>query len=114
MAYCSSSYGLFSRLVRYNTRICSRHLSTEVTRRATILDTLLLWFTVKCYTNEADPNEVNWQKKFFGSTDIYNQLKASKINMIHLDYLFANIVSVVTIGHQISIVRKPRIVSNLI
>ena len=28
--------------------------------------------------NEADPNEPNWQQKFFGTTEIYNRLKSIK------------------------------------
>ncbi|CAF4966777.1 unnamed protein product [Rotaria sp. Silwood1] len=53
-------------------------LATEVTRRATILDELSTDSQLSCYSNEADPNEVNWQKNFFGSQAIYNQLKAIK------------------------------------
>ncbi|CAF2749830.1 unnamed protein product [Rotaria sp. Silwood2] len=53
-------------------------LATEVTRRATILDELSTGSQLSCYTNEADPNEVNWQTNFFGSQAIYNQLKAIK------------------------------------
>ncbi|CAF5082798.1 unnamed protein product, partial [Rotaria sp. Silwood1] len=53
-------------------------LATEVTRRATILDELSTNSQLSCYTNEADPNEVNWQTNFFGSQAIYNQLKAIK------------------------------------
>ncbi|CAF3723512.1 unnamed protein product [Rotaria sp. Silwood1] len=53
-------------------------LATEVTRRATILDELSTNSQLSCYTNEADPNEVNWQTNFFGSQAIYDQLKAIK------------------------------------
>ncbi len=28
--------------------------------------------------NEADPNEPNWQQRFFGSQEMYNRLKAIK------------------------------------
>jgi hypothetical protein len=31
-----------------------------------------------CYFNEADPNEPNWQQKFFGTQDIYDRLKSIK------------------------------------
>ncbi|CAF1038214.1 unnamed protein product [Rotaria sp. Silwood1] len=31
-----------------------------------------------CYLNEADPNEPNWQQKFFGSKAIYDRLKSIK------------------------------------
>ncbi len=31
-----------------------------------------------CYMNEADPNEPNWQDKFFGTRAIYNRLKSIK------------------------------------
>jgi hypothetical protein len=55
-----------------------KFLATEVTRRGAILDELSADSNLSCYTNEADPNEVNWQTKFFGSQAIYSQLKAIK------------------------------------
>jgi hypothetical protein len=30
------------------------------------------------YMNEANPNEPDWQQKFFGTMEIYNQLKSIK------------------------------------
>jgi len=53
-------------------------LPKEVTRRGAILDELSPDSHSSSYTNEADPNEVNWQTIFFGSQTIYNQLKAIK------------------------------------
>ncbi|CAF3575377.1 unnamed protein product [Rotaria sp. Silwood1] len=54
------------------------YLAKEVTRRAYILDQLSTGSQSSCYTNEADPNEVNWKENFFGSQAIYNRLKAIK------------------------------------
>ncbi|CAF3287273.1 unnamed protein product [Rotaria sp. Silwood2] len=53
-------------------------LATQVTRRAEMLDELSIGSQSSCYTNEANPNEVNWQENFFGSQTIYNRLKAIK------------------------------------
>ncbi len=55
------------------------YLTEQVLIRAAILDTILPAGTQPtCYANEAHPNEVNWQEKFFGSKVIYNQLKSIK------------------------------------
>ncbi|CAF3672644.1 unnamed protein product [Rotaria sordida] len=55
------------------------YLSAQVLNRAAILDKILpRGSQPTCYTNEAHPNEVNWQEKFFGSKVIYKQLKNIK------------------------------------
>ncbi|CAF3591691.1 unnamed protein product [Rotaria sp. Silwood1] len=55
------------------------YLAAQVLRRTAMLDKLLpAGSHPTSYTNEADPNEVNWQEKFFGSKVIYNQLKCIK------------------------------------
>jgi hypothetical protein len=54
-------------------------LAKKVLHRATVFDKLLpAGSQPTCYTNEADPNEDNWQEKFYGSKDIYQQLKSIK------------------------------------
>ncbi|CAF3195138.1 unnamed protein product [Rotaria sp. Silwood2] len=55
------------------------YLATQVLLRAEMLDTVLpAGSQPTCYGNEAHPNEMNWQEKFFGSKVIYNQLKRIK------------------------------------
>lgn len=54
------------------------YLIKEVTRHTQILNQLLPDSTPSCYTNEADPNELNWQEAFYGSREMYNRLKAVK------------------------------------
>jgi hypothetical protein len=54
-------------------------LAAQVLHRATIFDKILpAGSQPTCYTNEADPSELNWQEKFFGSKAIYQQLKSIK------------------------------------
>lgn len=42
------------------------------------LDTIAGGENSACYLNEADPNEPNWQQKFFGTQATYNRLKSIK------------------------------------
>jgi hypothetical protein len=58
-----------------------KYLAQEVTRRGQILNTLAIGSLSSCYLNEADPNEMNWQQKFFGTMAIYNKLKSIKQNV---------------------------------
>ncbi|CAM4778915.1 unnamed protein product [Rotaria magnacalcarata] len=55
-----------------------QYLAKQVTQRTEILDQLSTGSQPSCYSNEADPNEVNWQENFYGSQTIYNQLKTIK------------------------------------
>ncbi|CAF3941543.1 unnamed protein product [Rotaria sordida] len=54
--------------------ILALHLRTQVE----ILQTVAGGTQSSCYLNEADPNEPNWQQKFFGTQANYNQLKSIK------------------------------------
>ncbi|CAF4503761.1 unnamed protein product [Rotaria sp. Silwood2] len=54
--------------------ILALHLRTQVE----ILQTVADGAQSSCYSNEADPNEPNWQQKFFGTQANYNRLKAIK------------------------------------
>ncbi|CAF0934689.1 unnamed protein product [Rotaria sordida] len=55
------------------------YLAAQVLLRAAMLDAVLpAGSQPTCYANEAHPNEVNWQEKFYGSKVIYNQLKSIK------------------------------------
>ncbi|CAF1140773.1 unnamed protein product, partial [Adineta steineri] len=56
------------------------NLSTQALLRGAMLDTILpAGVQPTCYTSEANPYEVNWQEKFYGSIVIYNQLKSIKV-----------------------------------
>ncbi|CAF2190616.1 unnamed protein product [Rotaria magnacalcarata] len=46
--------------------------------RTAMLNTLSASTQGSCYLNEANPNELNWQETFFGSSAIYAQLKSIK------------------------------------
>ena len=46
-----------------------------------ILETITGNVSSASYMNEADPNEPNWQEKFFGSQAIYDRLKSIKRNV---------------------------------
>ncbi|CAF2128015.1 unnamed protein product [Rotaria magnacalcarata] len=63
------------------------YIATLVSRQGEISDKLSVGSRSGCYMNEADPNEVNWQEKFFGSQTIYNRLKSIK-ETVDLDGLF--------------------------
>ncbi|CAF1113813.1 unnamed protein product [Adineta steineri] len=61
-------------------QINQNNLSTQGLLRGAMLDTILpAGVQPTCYTNEANPYEVNWQQKFYGSIVIYNQLKSIKV-----------------------------------
>ena len=54
-------------------------LTAKLLLRTALLDAVLpVGFQATCYANEAHPQEVNWQEKFYGSKLIYNQLKSIK------------------------------------
>ena len=55
-----------------------QQISTHVTEQVQILQTIAGGSLSGSYMNEADPNEANWQQKFFGTIEIYNQLKSIK------------------------------------
>ena len=58
-----------------------KYIAEAVTRRGAILDTVLSDSESRCYTNEADPNEPNWEEKYFGSRAMYDRLKSIKQNV---------------------------------
>ncbi|CAF0958616.1 unnamed protein product [Adineta ricciae] len=53
-------------------------LAKRVTQNVGILQTVSGGEQSGAYLNEADPNEVNWQQKFFGTREHYNRLKTIK------------------------------------
>ena len=53
-------------------------IASEVSRQVQMLDTLANGVQLACYMNEADPNEPNWQQRFFGSQVMYDRLKSIK------------------------------------
>jgi len=53
-------------------------LAMQVSDRGEILNRLAFNSQINSYANEADPNEPNWQERFYGSKQIYNQLKLIK------------------------------------
>jgi FAD/FMN-containing dehydrogenase len=53
-------------------------LAQHVTQQVQILQTVAGGSQSTAYMNEADPNEPDWQQKFFGTMDNYNQLKSIK------------------------------------
>lgn len=75
MAYRSSSYGLCWVLGRWN---ISCRSTKRVTQQVQILQTVAGGSQSGSYMNEADPNEKDWQQKFFGTMDNYNRLKSIK------------------------------------
>ncbi|CAF0875282.1 unnamed protein product [Rotaria sp. Silwood1] len=58
-----------------------KYLAQQVSNHAEILNTLSIDFPASCYLNEADPNEIDWQVKFFGTRAIYDRLKSIKQNV---------------------------------
>ena len=50
----------------------------RVAERVKILQTIAGGSQSASYMNEADPNEPEWQQKFYGTMEIYNRLKAIK------------------------------------
>ena len=52
----------------------AEHLQSQVD----ILQTVAGGSESGCYLNEADPNEPNWQQKFFGTQATYNRLRSIK------------------------------------
>ncbi|CAF4116467.1 unnamed protein product [Rotaria sp. Silwood2] len=57
------------------------YLAQQVSNRAEILNRLSISSQGSCYLNEADPNEMDWQVKFFGTRAIYDRLKSIKQNI---------------------------------
>ncbi|CAF3385349.1 unnamed protein product, partial [Rotaria sp. Silwood2] len=55
-------------------QVGARTVQTQVA----LLDTIAGGAQSACYMNEADPNEPNWQQKYFGTQEIYNKLKSIK------------------------------------
>ena len=53
-------------------KIYQEKLVAHVTRQGEILERLSFGSSPASYLNEANPNEPNWQEKFFGSKTIYN------------------------------------------
>ncbi|CAF2145115.1 unnamed protein product [Rotaria magnacalcarata] len=53
-------------------------IAAQITHQAQILDTLSNDTLFGCYMNEANPNEPNWQQRFFGSQAMYDRLKTVK------------------------------------
>jgi FAD/FMN-containing dehydrogenase len=53
-------------------------IAKHVTAQVEILQTVSGGSQSGAYMNEADPNEPNWQQKFFGTLDNYNRLKSIK------------------------------------
>ncbi|CAF1636880.1 unnamed protein product, partial [Didymodactylos carnosus] len=53
-------------------------LASRLRAQVEILQTVVGGEQSSCYLNEADPNEPNWQQKFFGTQDIYDRLKSIK------------------------------------
>jgi FAD/FMN-containing dehydrogenase len=53
-------------------------IANYVTQQVEILQTVAGGAQSGSYMNEANPNEPNWQQKFFGTIEIYNQLKSIK------------------------------------
>jgi hypothetical protein len=53
-------------------------LASRLRAQVEILQTVAGGSQSSCYFNEADPNEPNWQQKFFGTQDIYDRLKSIK------------------------------------
>ncbi|CAF4172789.1 unnamed protein product, partial [Rotaria sp. Silwood2] len=58
-----------------------KYLAQQVSNRAEILNRLSISSQGSCYLNEADPNEMDWQVKFFGTRAIYDRLKSIKQNI---------------------------------
>ncbi|CAF4992089.1 unnamed protein product, partial [Rotaria sp. Silwood1] len=53
-------------------------LAAHVTSQVDILQTVSGGSQSGAYMNEANPNELNWQQKFFGTQQIYDRLKSIK------------------------------------
>ncbi|CAF1399220.1 unnamed protein product [Rotaria sordida] len=53
-------------------------IAKHVTSQVKILQEVAGGDRSGCYMNEADPNEPNWQQKFFGKQAIYDRLKSIK------------------------------------
>jgi FAD/FMN-containing dehydrogenase len=53
-------------------------LAENVTQQVEILQTVAGGAQSGSYMNEANPNEPDWQQKFFGTMEIYNRLKSIK------------------------------------
>ncbi|CAF1613660.1 unnamed protein product, partial [Didymodactylos carnosus] len=53
-------------------------VAESVTNQVAILQTMAGGSQSGSYMNEADPNEPNWQQKFFGTQAIYDKLKSIK------------------------------------
>ena len=53
-------------------------LAKYVTKQVEILQTVAGGSQSGAYMNEADPNEIDWQQKFFGTIENYNRLKSIK------------------------------------
>ncbi|UJR21605.1 hypothetical protein I4U23_024687 [Adineta vaga] len=53
-------------------------LAKLVTEKVKLLQTISGGSQSGAYMNEADPNEIDWQQKFFGTKELYNQLKTIK------------------------------------
>ncbi|CAF3002683.1 unnamed protein product, partial [Rotaria sp. Silwood2] len=58
-----------------------KYLAQQVSNRAEILNRLSISSQGSCYANEADPYEMDWQIKFFGTQAIYDRLKSIKQNV---------------------------------
>ncbi|CAF0764952.1 unnamed protein product [Rotaria sordida] len=63
-------------------------LAKNVTKQVEILQTMAECPQSDAYINEVDPNEANWQQKFFGPIENYNRLKSVK-DIVSLNGLFA-------------------------
>jgi len=57
-----------------------KHMTARLRSQIEILDTIAGGGGTQsnCYLNEADLNEEDWQRKYFGNDDIYNRLKSVK------------------------------------
>ncbi|CAF0721593.1 unnamed protein product [Adineta ricciae] len=53
-------------------------LATVVADKIALLKTIFGDSQSTAYMIKADSNEVNWQQKFFGTTELYRQLKTIK------------------------------------
>lgn len=55
-----------------------KYLAAHLRTQIEVLETVAGGTKSSCYLNEADPNEPNWQQKFFGTQAHYNRLKLVK------------------------------------
>ena len=55
-----------------------QRLAAHLKAQIELLETVAGGTESTCYLNEADPNEPNWQQKFFGSQEHYSRLKSVK------------------------------------